>query len=293
MDAMASSKPIGPSKASSDPSSLAGAPASKRQRTDESSQETLVVENFLCPISLGLPADPVVGSDGRLYERLEIERWLATKGTSPVTQAPMAASSLVSCHPVRAAIEALVLSGAVAPDEEALFQLRRGKLLQARGDKRSAMACFRRASELGNADAKYSYAVGLLEEAAPLCVEAAQLVRRSFRDIRDFSGHYCTTFCDELIEIHADGTVLFNGERHPDNVVRRRGPDARFTFNQWELDLDASDHGRLLWLRPSRGDTVHRIWWFAYDAACPPNCYEQRLFDAPPISAIAASPASA
>lgn len=183
-------------------------------------------------------------------------------------------------------------SGAVKPDEEALFQIRRGKIAKSKGDVVEASSCFRRASDLGNSEAKYLYGVSLLEEAAPSCTEACQLLRKEFGEVKDFVGHYCTTFCDELIEIRSDGTVLFNGERHPDNTIRRK--DDGFFFNQWELDSKASQPGRLLWLRPmSRNipedNSMHRIWWFSYTSDNPPNCYEQRSTDNVPNVVIAAT----
>ncbi|KAJ8609536.1 hypothetical protein CTAYLR_006024 [Chrysophaeum taylorii] len=272
-----------------------GSSRKKRQCNMEVPSERCVEQlndEFRCPISMELISDPVVGSDGRLYERSEIERWLSVKGASPVTQAPMVAESLMSCHPVRNAIEALVSSGSVPPAEEALFQVRRGKLAKSRGNRSEAIACFTRAIDLGSTEAKYLYAVSLLEDAAPSCREAARLLARDqpFRDFGDFAGQYVTTFCDELIEIMPDGSVLFNGERHPDNIIKRRDATGTYLFNQWELDVDSSKAGRLLWLRPTshqdNDDAIHRIWWFAYEPDFPPNCYEQRNSDNAPVAAI-------
>lgn len=231
-------------------------------------------DEFKCPISMELMVDAVVASDGRLYERTEIERWLSCKGTSPLTQAPMHAASVVACHPVRNAIEALVSNGSVAPSDEALYQLRRGKLAHAKGDKATARSSFSRAADLGNTDAKFLYAVGLLEDVASSLPEAAALLSRTtpLRTVPSLAGHYATCFCDELIEVRTDGVVLFNGEFHPDNRIHER-PNGNFHFNNWLLDLDASNHARLLWTRPKLGDhEPHRIWWFAYDPLAPPNC---------------------
>jgi ankyrin repeat protein len=42
-------------------------------------------DEFMCPISQELMRDPVFATDGHTYERQHIERWLATKLTSPKT----------------------------------------------------------------------------------------------------------------------------------------------------------------------------------------------------------------
>jgi len=39
--------------------------------------------DFICPITTELMSDPVMAADGHSYERTAIERWLATKSTSP------------------------------------------------------------------------------------------------------------------------------------------------------------------------------------------------------------------
>lgn len=259
------------------PDEVSSPPRKRFCARDETSPKLLssLHDEFKCPISMELMVDAVVASDGRLYERTEIERWLSCKGTSPLTQAPMHAASVVACHPVRNAIEALVSNGSVAPSDEALYQLRRGKLAHAKGDEATARASFARAADLGNSDAKFLYALSLLEDAAPSSPEAAALLSRTkpLGTVSSLAGHFATSFCDELIEVRTDGTVLFNGELHPDNRIHER-PNGLFQFNHWLLDLDASNHARLLWTRPKLGDPhePHRIWWFAYDPLAPPNC---------------------
>lgn len=47
------------------------------------------VDELVCPISHELPVDPVIAEDGRVYERECIEKWLAQRKTSPVTNQPM------------------------------------------------------------------------------------------------------------------------------------------------------------------------------------------------------------
>ncbi|EOD10418.1 hypothetical protein EMIHUDRAFT_60189, partial [Emiliania huxleyi CCMP1516] len=41
--------------------------------------------DFICPITTEVMSDPVMAADGHSYERKQIERWLATKSTSPMT----------------------------------------------------------------------------------------------------------------------------------------------------------------------------------------------------------------
>ena len=53
------------------------------------------LEELVCPISQELPIQPVHAADGKVYERIEIERWIQTKRdegsviTSPSTRAEM------------------------------------------------------------------------------------------------------------------------------------------------------------------------------------------------------------
>jgi U-box domain len=58
-------------------------------RKDESGG---VPELFLCPISRELMENPVLASDGHIYERCQIESWLAHHATSPMTNMAMAAA---------------------------------------------------------------------------------------------------------------------------------------------------------------------------------------------------------
>jgi len=63
------------------------------------------VEEFLCPITQSKMVDPVLGSDGRTYERSAITEWLRTHTTSPITREPMTAASLVPNYALRSMIE--------------------------------------------------------------------------------------------------------------------------------------------------------------------------------------------
>ena len=61
--------------------------------------------SFLCPIGRELMRDPVNCADGHSYERASIERWLATKGTSPRTGAQLPNKVLIPNHALRNSIE--------------------------------------------------------------------------------------------------------------------------------------------------------------------------------------------
>ena len=57
--------------------------------------------DFICPITTELMSDPVMAADGHSYERSAIERWLATKSTSPMTGEALVHSFLAPNHMVR------------------------------------------------------------------------------------------------------------------------------------------------------------------------------------------------
>lgn len=60
---------------------------------------------YLCPISLELMNDPVACSDGHVYERSSIERWLETSTHSPCTGLPLEHLILTPVHALRSLIE--------------------------------------------------------------------------------------------------------------------------------------------------------------------------------------------
>jgi hypothetical protein len=70
---------------------------------------------FICPINLGLPIEPVTAEDGKVYERADIERWFETREgdpTSPMTN-EVIGTELIPAPQIRKAIEAHVESGAI------------------------------------------------------------------------------------------------------------------------------------------------------------------------------------
>jgi hypothetical protein len=62
-------------------------------------------EEFLCPITLLVMNDPVIGSDGRSYERAAITQWLRSNPHSPLTREPMTLASLKPNYALKSAIE--------------------------------------------------------------------------------------------------------------------------------------------------------------------------------------------
>ena len=74
------------------PSSAAEAPAPREEEPPA---------DFICPITTELMSDPVMAADGHSYERSAIERWLATKSTSPMTGEALVQSFLAPNHTLR------------------------------------------------------------------------------------------------------------------------------------------------------------------------------------------------
>jgi hypothetical protein len=64
-----------------------------------------VPEEYLCPINLTLMNDPVIGSDGRSYERAAITQWLSSNPRSPLTREQMTVASLKPNYALKTAIE--------------------------------------------------------------------------------------------------------------------------------------------------------------------------------------------
>lgn len=65
----------------------------------------LVPDEYLCPITLLIMRDPVMGGDGRTYERSAITQWLQTNPHSPLTRQPMTISSLKPNYALKSAID--------------------------------------------------------------------------------------------------------------------------------------------------------------------------------------------
>ena len=70
------------------------------------SEAVEVPDDYICPITAEIMADPVTTADGFTYERAAITEWLRTKDTSPVTGATLAYKALVPNHLVRSLLRA-------------------------------------------------------------------------------------------------------------------------------------------------------------------------------------------
>jgi len=64
-----------------------------------------VPDEYICPITQVVMVDPVLGSDGRTYERSAITEWLRTHNTSPITREVMAAATLKPNYALRSLIQ--------------------------------------------------------------------------------------------------------------------------------------------------------------------------------------------
>jgi hypothetical protein len=62
-------------------------------------------DEFLCPILMVLMEDPVIGQDGKTYERAAIERALKQDPRSPFTREPMRLDSLRPNYAIKTLIE--------------------------------------------------------------------------------------------------------------------------------------------------------------------------------------------
>eukprot|EP00562_Extubocellulus_spinifer_P023367 CAMPEP_0178632020 /NCGR_PEP_ID=MMETSP0698-20121128/11314_1 /TAXON_ID=265572 /ORGANISM="Extubocellulus spinifer, Strain CCMP396" /LENGTH=269 /DNA_ID=CAMNT_0020271473 /DNA_START=40 /DNA_END=849 /DNA_ORIENTATION=+ len=78
-----------------------------------------VAKEFICPISLELPVEPVTAEDGRVYNRADIQKHIDNADDdnlrSPVTGAPMG-PTLVPAVQVQNTLHALIEGGAVEDD---------------------------------------------------------------------------------------------------------------------------------------------------------------------------------
>ena len=64
-----------------------------------------VPDEYICPITQVVMIDPVLGSDGRSYERSAITEWLRTHNTSPLTREVMTVGGLKPNYALRSLIQ--------------------------------------------------------------------------------------------------------------------------------------------------------------------------------------------
>ena len=80
---------------------------------------------LVCPITHDIMLNPVLAADGHTYERAQIEAWLRTHDTSPLTGQPLESKALVPNILVRGQVreflERVATQVAVALDVNAAF----------------------------------------------------------------------------------------------------------------------------------------------------------------------------
>lgn len=74
-----------------------------------------IPSEFMCPISMDLMTDPVIGNDGHTYERAAITEWLSTHSVSPLTRRPMTLADIQPNFALRGSLERWKLSNEPMP----------------------------------------------------------------------------------------------------------------------------------------------------------------------------------
>lgn len=67
-------------------------------------------QDLVCPITLDIYRDPVLASDGHVYERKAILTWIAQQGTSPLTREPLNVNDLHTDERIRQLCESYRLT---------------------------------------------------------------------------------------------------------------------------------------------------------------------------------------
>jgi len=80
-----------------------------------------IPNEFLCPITTDIMTDPVLLTDGQVYERKAIEQWLKTSNKSPMTNASIDKNVVIPCFVLRKLIQEFIAkqdaSGPIEPIE--------------------------------------------------------------------------------------------------------------------------------------------------------------------------------
>lgn len=64
-----------------------------------------IPNQFLCPITMDIMSDPVMLTDGHVYERKAIEKWLETNNKSPLTNNPIKKDIIIPCFTLRSLMQ--------------------------------------------------------------------------------------------------------------------------------------------------------------------------------------------
>lgn len=146
-------------------SDMASGPGEKRKR-DAVEALSDVAGSFRCSITSSLVLDPVTTCDGQLYEKTAIQEWLRTHSTSPNTGNRLESKTLTPSPAVKTAVERLVFSGCLDPEETREWLLRKAVALLDKGEAAEAQPLLERALAEGEAAAGYHLGRLLIERAA-------------------------------------------------------------------------------------------------------------------------------
>jgi hypothetical protein len=86
----------------------------KKKSNDLEELDSVLEASFRCPISMEIMTEPVFAADGHTYEKLEMERWLQTHETSPLTNEKLPHKRLAPNHNLRSQIQAFESLGGFA-----------------------------------------------------------------------------------------------------------------------------------------------------------------------------------
>ena len=99
-------RPIDVDDSSSSQSSPSSAQLAQHAKNVLSEQATkFAIKHFYCSITLDVMIDPVLGSDGNIYERYAITDWIERNHNSPVTREPLTLAGLTGIRLLKNQIE--------------------------------------------------------------------------------------------------------------------------------------------------------------------------------------------
>jgi hypothetical protein len=75
------------------------------QSKEGSKSNIIIPKAFYCPITMELMKDPVMATDGHVYERSAIEKWFRQHDTSPLTNWKIEDKKLIPWYPLKSAID--------------------------------------------------------------------------------------------------------------------------------------------------------------------------------------------
>jgi uncharacterized protein YegL len=90
---------------------------------------------FMCPISMDLMTDPVIGTDGHTYERTAITEWITSHNVSPLTRRPMSLADIQPNFALRGALERWKLSNEPLPQSIDILTLAESKTISITANK--------------------------------------------------------------------------------------------------------------------------------------------------------------